>query len=166
MVVLRKVFHGIGSFRGEHPVEAQHEFLCEGQDLTACTSRLYRFFEGYELIRYGRLDIVESESLRADDPAFPARLEKSLEVHRQRVRSFLDELKGEGVESISALENLPQGYQSKTLHTVTHLLDGFFGIDSHFYNLVEGSHGVSAELSTRISDNPRCFMLLAVRAAA
>lgn len=162
----RKVFHRIGPARGDNAVEAFHEFLCEGQDLAACTSRLFSFFESYELIRYGHLDVIESKSLRADDPDFPLRLEKSLEIHGQRVRSFLDELIREGVDSISALEKLPQGYQSKTLHTVTHLLDGFFGIDSHFYNLVEGSHGVSEDLLQRISGNPRGFMLLSVRAAA
>ena len=163
---MRKVFHKIGPLRGENTVEAFHEFLCEGRDLAACTSRLFTFFEGYELIRYGHLDVIEGKSLRADDPAFPLRLEKSLEIHRRRVRSFLEELKREGVDSISALENLSQGYQSKTLHTVTHLLDGFFGIDSHFYNLVEGSHGVSDGLRQRISGDPRGFMLLSVRGAA
>jgi hypothetical protein len=69
------------------------------------------------------------------------------------------------VESLGDLESLPQGYQSKTLHTLTHLLDGFFGIDSHFYNLIEGSHGVSAGLRGKIDSSPGGYMLLAVRAS-
>ena len=107
----------------------------------------------------------EAESLTAEDPRFPGRLEDALAENSRRVRAFLEELHGEGVDTLMQLETLPQGYQSKTLHTVTHLLDGFFGIDSFFYNLVEGSHGISDELRKKIAAEPAAYMLIAVKAS-
>ena len=50
------------------------------------------------------------------------------------------------------------------LHVITHLLDGFFGIDSYFYNLVEDSHWVSEELRATIKTSPSRYWLIAVEA--
>jgi hypothetical protein len=76
---------------------------------------------------------------------------------------MLAHLKEEGVTSLDQLPELEQGYVTKILHTLTHLLDGFIGIDSVFYNLVEDSHRVSAGLSDAIRANPADYWLVPVR---
>jgi hypothetical protein len=161
----RKIYHDVGRDGDRSTLESYHEFLSEGADLSTCTRRLFTFLENYQLVRYRRVEVVEKSCLSASHGSFPGRLDNSLEVNRQRIRSFLEELRQEGVEGLADLENLPQGYQSKTLHTLTHLLDGFFGIDSHFYNLIEGSHGVSAGLKKKIDSDPGGYRLLALRAS-
>lgn len=161
----RKIYHDVGRPRDRSSLESYHEFLSEGADLSVCRGKLFTFLDSYQLVRYRRVEVVEKSCLSAADGGFPGRLDDSLEINRQRIRSFLEELRQEGVESLGDLESLPQGYQSKTLHTLTHLLDGFFGIDSHFYNLIEGSHGVSAGLRGKIDSSPGGYMLLAVRAS-
>ncbi len=52
---------------------------------------------------------------------------------------------------------MPQGYKSKMLHVITHFLDGFFGIDTFFYNLEEDSHWVSEELQKKIAEAPTYY---------
>jgi hypothetical protein len=163
--MLRKIYHDVGRARDRSSLESYHEFLSEGADLRACTERLFTFLENYQLVRYRSVEVVEKSCLSAADGSFSGRLDDSLEVNGQRIRSFLEELRQEGVEYLTDLESLPQGYQSKTLHTLTHLLDGFFGIDSHFYNLIEESHGVSARLKKKIKSDPDGYMLLALRAS-
>jgi hypothetical protein len=58
---------------------------------------------------------------------------------------------------------LQQGYVTKVLHTLTHLLDGFIGIDSVFYNLVEDSHWASEGLLKALQDTAGEYWLVPVR---
>jgi hypothetical protein len=62
-----------------------------------------------------------------------------------------------GIEDLLALK---PGYPSKVLHILTHMLDGFIGIDSAFYNLVEDSHWLSEPLRTTILRNPEGYWLV------
>ena len=78
-------------------------------------------------------------------------------------RRMLAHLKEEGVTSLEQLPDLPQGYVTKVLHTLTHLLDGFIGIDSVFYNLVEDSHRISTELMASLRTAPANYWLVPVR---
>jgi hypothetical protein len=64
---------------------------------------------------------------------------------------------------VDQLLTLKQGYATKILHTLTHLLDGFIGIDSAFYNLVEDSHWVSGELAEAIRVAGAEYWLVPVR---
>jgi len=163
--MVRNVFHDIGKSRKDSAVEARHEFLVEGGDLDDCARRIHSFLDSYQLVRYGTTEIDRGRSLSAADPRFFTRLEEALAGNGTRVRAFLAELRQDGIERMEQLERMSQGYQSKTLHTLTHLLDGFFGIDSYFYNLVEGSHGLTAELRAGIEAAPRNYMLVAVKAS-
>jgi hypothetical protein len=163
--MLRKVFHDIDKSREYPSVEALHEFLVEGDDLDACARRIRAFLDSYQLVRYGSIAIDRKRSLPAADPGFLLRLDEALAENAGRIRAFLDELRQDGFERMEQLEVMPQGYQSKTLHTVTHLLDGFFGIDSFFYNLVEGSHGLTGEMRARMEAAPQGYMLVAVKAS-
>jgi hypothetical protein len=72
-------------------------------------------------------------------------------------------LKEEGVTSLDQLPHLEQGYVTKVLHTLTHLLDGFIGIDSVFYNLLEDSHQVSGSLAADIQASPTAYWLVPIR---
>ena len=164
--MVEMIFHDPAKSGEGSAVDARHEFLVQGVDLSACTARIHTFLEEYQLVRYGQVEVIESASLTGRDPAFAARLEEALSENRRRIRAFLEELRGEGVENLRQLETLPQGYQSKTLHTVTHLVDGFFGIDSFFYNLVEGSHGVSEDLMGRMAADPVGYRLISLKASA
>ena len=163
--MVRKIFHDLDKVGQQSAVNARHEFLVQGEDIPSCSKRIHTFLDGYQLVRYGTVEIEEATSLAGNSPGFPGRLEDAISENRRRIRDFLQELHKEGVETLLQLETLPQGYQSKTLHTVTHLLDGFFGIDSFFYNLVEGSHGISDELRKKIAAEPAAYMLIAIKAS-
>ena len=78
-------------------------------------------------------------------------------------RRMIEHLKEEGATTLEDLLSVKQGYATKILHTLTHLLDGFIGIDSVFYNLVEDSHWVSEELSEAIRGQQEEYWLVPVR---
>ena len=52
----------------------------------------------------------------------------------------MDELIKAKIYRAEDFHNIKQGYLSKTLHILSHFLDGFIGIDSYFYNLIDDSH--------------------------
>ena len=64
------------------------------------------------------------------------------------------------------LNDMGQGYKSKILHTLTHFLDGFFGIDTCFYNLEEDSHWLSDGLAAEIKKYPKKFWLLRAKCSS
>ena len=76
---------------------------------------------------------------------------------------MLEHLREEGIDTLEQLLDLEQGYETKILHTLTHMLDGFIGIDSFFYNLIEDSHTVSRTLKNTISEFPNEHWLVPVR---
>lgn len=81
-------------------------------------------------------------------------------ANRQLVGELLGELGEGGFEKLTDLLEMRQGYESKLLHSITHLLDGFFGVDTVFYNLEEDSHGISDRLVMAIKANPAGFWLV------
>ncbi len=161
--MIRKVFHDIAR-RHESGLEAYHEFLVEGPGIDAAASRVRRFLQEYQLVRYGSVEIRPEDSLEGADPSFAGRLGHGVEENRRRVRGFIEELRSEGVVGVEELADMGQGHLSKTVHTISHLLDGFFGIDSFFYNLVEDSHWVSDQTRSKIAGSPDRYMIVAVRA--
>jgi len=60
------------------------------------------------------------------------------------------------------IQQMGQGYQSKIFHTIAHLLDGFFGIDTLLYNLEDDSHWLSAERRRQIEAAPHTCWLMKV----
>ncbi len=89
-------------------------------------------------------------------------IERYVLENRKVVKEFLNELGTEGYKSLEHIAQVPQGYLSKLVHTVAHLLDGFFGIDSRFYNLEEESHWVSPQLYQQIKLYPGEFWIIEV----
>ena len=141
-----------------------HETLTGGPDFKVCKRKVLHFFQNYQLVRYSHINILEEDSVPASSPVFLDRVEKAILKNRRTVHDLIKELQGEGVITLDDLQELPQGYKSKMLHTVTHFLDGFFGIDTYFYNLEEDSHWVSEELQKKIEASPSGYWLLTLEA--
>ena len=144
-------------------VEGRHVFLLKSADAAECLERVQRYLSSYDLLRYSRVESGDAPPMPASDPDFQSRLEEGMGENRRRLRSLLDELRREGIETLEDLGELSQGHLTNTLHTVTHLLDGFFGIDSHFFNLVEGTHEVSDVMREKMASDPGQYMLVEVR---
>ena len=142
----------------------QHEILVKGVDFETCKAKVLQFFERYELVRYSRIDIAQDASLAAKDPDFGGRLQKAIVRNRGILQELIGELQREGVDTLHDLSVLPQGYKTKMLHVITHILDGFFGIDTYFYNLEEDSHWVSDTLSSKIRTDSSHYWLLMIEA--
>jgi hypothetical protein len=133
--------------------------LSEGKSPEACKTQVMNFFEQTTLVRYDNI-VVDEIILSATDPKFSEELDLGLKRNRQTLRKFIDELGETGFETRSDLMAVDQGYQSKILHIIAHFLDGFVGIDSVFYNLVEDSHWLSNDTKEQIDQEPDRFNLL------
>ena len=141
-----------------------HELLVRGSGFEPSKKKVLLFFRKYQLVRYSEITINEGTSVSATNPKFLGRLEKTIRANHRILRGLIKELQVEGVMNLDDLNALPQGYKTKMLHVITHFLDGFFGIDTYFYNLVEDSHWVSEEMRRRIAENPSDFWLLSLDA--
>jgi len=144
------------------PLEARHLLLVEGADRQTAVGLVRRFFARTPLVQYEQIELPDAGTLAGHEPAFQERLTAGLTGNQQVLAGLLVELAEEGVSRLADLQDLGQGYHSKLLHTVAHLLDGFFGIDSHFYNLAEDSHRISDACRTRIAAAPGSFWLVEV----
>jgi hypothetical protein len=140
----------------------KHIILVEGDTLETCKSYVLNFFEQTSLVHYDRITI-EDEILSANDPAFKAKLENGLKKNKTTLIRFIDELGASGFKKKCDLIDLNQGYQSKILHIIAHFLDGFIGIDSVFYNLIDDSHWLSDETRDKIEQQPDRFRLLSLK---
>jgi hypothetical protein len=141
-------------------LEINHLFLTHGTSLENAQGRVTDFLERTILVKYGRVQLLPDTSLDGDHPRFEEIMEAGLAKNREVLSGLLTELDNEGIRTLAGLADMPKGYQSKLLHTVAHLLDGFFGIDSAFYNLEEDSHLVSQQLHRQIRQDPSLFYLI------
>jgi len=142
-----------------------HEILVKGNGYQVCRERVLAFFNTYQLVRYSHIDTVEKKSLPASSPEFEDRLQRAVLRNRRILNDLTRELQEENVLTLDDLRVMPQGYKSKMLHVITHLLDGFFGIDTCFYNLEEDSHWVSDEFRQKVKALPSHYWLLYIEAA-
>lgn len=141
-----------------------HDILVAGPSLDVGAQKVARFFLHYELVRYDDIRVVRDKCLAATEADFPLRIEAGVAANRRIVAEVIDALRQEGVNSWEELQHMSQGYGSKMLHTLAHVLDGFFGIDTIFYNLPEDSHWISAQLQQEILASPANYWLVAVEA--
>lgn len=146
--------------------EETHEFLVEGADFKECHHKVHRFFERTVLVKYDVVHVEEENSLPADNADFFARIEAGIMENRKIAAGMVQELRESGFKDLDDLVRMNQGYESKILHTLTHLLDGFFGIDSFFYNLAEDSHLLSDQLREKIAGQRKGYWLLRVHTAS
>lgn len=141
-----------------------HKVLSSGPDFESCARKVLSFFQAYQLVRYSQINILKEDSLPASHPEFWNKIGKAVLENHLVLKQLIKELGDEGVTNLKDLEELPQGYKSTMLHTVTHFFDGFFGVDTYFYNLEEDSHWVSEELTEKMHAYPDHFWILALEA--
>ena len=141
-------------------LKATHSLLVKGDDLESCRQRVLHFFSSNILARYDKVVINDSKSFQASDESFWKMVRQGNEDNQLAVAGLIRELQDAGLNTLNELNDMEQGYKSKLLHTLTHLLDGFFGIDTCFYNLDEDSHWLGDELAKTIKEQPEKFWLL------
>ena len=142
-----------------------HWMLCAGDDFATARAAVLSFFKKSILLSYDDIDVAEHDACSAVDEGFWRELTEGIAANRLVLRGFIDELQTEGCREIDDLTALPLGYPSKVLHLIAHLLDGFIGIDSVFYNLLEDSHWLSDGLGDSIRKNPSKYWLIRVEAS-
>jgi len=143
------------------PNSTVHLLLTIGTDQDDAQARVQRFFAKNFLVKYDQVIILVERTANASEADFGKRLAEGVAANHRVVAGLLGELGEGGFEKLTDLLEMRQGYESKLLHMITHLLDGFFGIDSVFFNLEEDSHGISERLATAIKANPAVFWLVA-----
>lgn len=140
-----------------------HWLLCAADDFDAACVAARNFFRTSLLLHYDTVEPLAEGSWHAGAAGFWPAIEAGIAENRQVLAGLLGDLKAEGIHDVAALVDLPMGYESKVLHTIAHLLDGFIGIDSVFYSLVEDSHWLSAQLGATIRQQPARYWLVRVR---
>ena len=139
-----------------------HDFLIKSSDFSSAKEQVERFLEETTLIRYGSVTIDQDKSFSAEQKKFWAALDRGVAENRKTVENLIDELEQCGYSSLQDLFFIKQGFESKILHTVTHMLDGFIGVDSAFYNLIEDSHWLSPSLRREITSHMHEYWLVRV----
>ncbi len=140
----------------------QHDLLLESSNRKKAELHARYFCEHNDLVRYDSIIIESDAILCGTDTEFITMLNKGLEGNKKAINGLIEELRTEGALDPQAWPTLQQGYATKLLHTFIHLLDGFFGIDSVLYNLVENSHQVTGALLSRINEHPGKYWLVPV----
>ncbi|MDW8136201.1 MAG: hypothetical protein RMI74_05360 [Thermodesulfobacterium sp.] len=138
----------------------EHLFLVSGESKEEAISKVKHFLKSYELVRYDQFEI--KDVLNGIYEGFLKNLEEALQKNQQILEGFIKELIEAGFAKTENFKNLPQGYLSKLFHTIAHFLDGFFGIDSYFYNLVEDSHFLSFSIQEDLKKQPEKYFLILV----
>ena len=142
----------------------EHDLLVTGVDFAACEKRVRRFFATSQLVHYDFIEIDRELTCNGTDSRFTERLEQAVAENRRVLSELLTNLEHEGCRNLPDLLTLPQGFQSKMLHTVSHLLDGFFGIDSKLFDIDEISHWITGNRRNELEAKPDNCWLVKVKA--
>lgn len=141
-----------------------HLFLAQAGTAEEACRHVERYLTGNPLLSYDTLQVLPEEANRGDEEAFWDTMDEGLLANRSFAHRMVGHLEKEGVQNLRQLAELRQGYATKVLHTLVHLLDGFIGIDSVLYNLIDDSHDVDHQLRRTMRDNPSRYWLVRVRA--
>lgn len=131
-------------------MDSAHIFLVTGGNYLNAKGKVEHFLKQNLLVRYTTLLFDDQQATDNLQKQFHETIKWAEEQNRLTLQGLLTEFTDLGYESLSDLARMPQGYESKLLHTITHLLDGFFGLDSFFYNLVEESNWISPSFLKKI----------------
>lgn len=131
-------------------MDSSHIFLVSGENYPEAKGKVEHFLTKNLLVRYSALLFDDEKAMDNLQEQFFATIRWAEEQNVLTLQGLLSEFVDLGYDTVSDLSRVPQGYESKLLHTVTHLLDGFFGLDSFFYNLVEDSNRISTSLLEKI----------------
>ena len=137
-----------------------HKILVAGDSYEHCAQQVRRFFDLTSLVIYDCIEPRRELSRSGLDTDFSARIEEAIDRNRRLVREFTADLEKAGVRSTAELPSVEQGFVSKTLHILAHFLDGFIGIDSHFYNLPDDSHWLPSPTAAAIAADPGRYWLI------
>lgn len=139
-----------------------HLFLATGDSLAQARQQTAHFMNTTQLVVYQSTTINDSEIRSGVWEHFWIEMETGIAANRAFCNTLLKELQGTGLTELEDLLAIQKGYPSKLLHILTHMLDGFIGTDSVFYNLVEDSHWLSEPLRTTIRQKPESYWLVPV----
>jgi hypothetical protein len=145
-------------------LEVTHKILTMEPDLEKGAAHVLRFLDRTTLVHYDAVRVVTEQCCSGTDPRFWPCLEQGLADNHRVLTQLIGELRAAGTKEFNDLPAMPQGFQSKIFHTMAHLLDGFFGIDSQFYSLPEDSHWLGESLRKQIEASPEEFWLVTVKA--
>ena len=134
-------------------MDSAHVFLVAGNDRSDAKRKVEHFLRKNLLVRYTTLLFEDERTVNNLAEQFQQTIQWAIEQNKLTLQNLLTEFSDFGYEAISDLSRLPQGYESKLLHTITHLLDGFFGLDSFFYNLIEDSNWLSPSLEAKMEQS-------------
>jgi hypothetical protein len=140
-----------------------HLFLAVGDSRMQARQQAAHFMNTTQLVVYESITIIDTEIRAGDSKHFWVEIEKGITANRTFCNALLKELLQEtGLTKLEDLIAIKKGYPSKLLHILTHMLDGFIGTDSVFYNLVEDSHWLTEPLRSAIQKNPASYWLVPV----
>ncbi|MFH0783425.1 MAG: hypothetical protein V2B20_15935 [Pseudomonadota bacterium] len=141
---------------------SQHRMLLSGNSFEHCCNQLHKFFDLTSLVIYDCIEARQELSLSGLDAAFFASIATAENRNRSMVQELIAELEKSGIHNTKDLPHIAQGYVSKTFHILSHFLDGFIGIDSYFYNLLDDSHWLPLPTVLRIQESPEHYWLIHV----
>ncbi len=140
--------------------------LLVGDSFDHCNEQVHKFFDLTSLVIYDCIVAIESQSYSSLDADFFDRIVAAEKYNRQMVQNLIDELIKAKIQKTEDFINIEQGYQSKTLHILSHFLDGFIGVDSYFYNLIDDSHWLPPKTAQAIHDKSHHFWLVHINGFA
>lgn len=139
---------------------SQHKILLHGESYVHCSEQVRKFFDLTSLVIYDCIEIRREQSYSAIDPTFWQELTTATDKNHDAVTELLNELQHNNIDSLKDIGTIKQGYVSKVFHILSHFLDGFIGIDSSFYNLLDDSHWLPVPTANSIRQNPEEYWLL------
>lgn len=139
---------------------SNHLVLVSAPEYDSACSQVRDFFDNTLLVRYDRIDIRPQESFRGTEDSFDRALRKGVAANRSTLQRFIGEFEKTGFRDIGDLKRVECGYPSKLLHIITHFLDGFIGIDSKFYNLIDDSHWLPEDTAEAIATAPEHYFVI------
>lgn len=138
----------------------EHDLLVSGPDRETCEHHIRLFFDKSQLVHYDSIDFDRPRCVNGADPRFHDLLHSAIAGNRKILAELLAKLRDEGCTSLDDLLVMPQGFMSKLLHTMCHLLDGFFGVDSRFFDIDEISHWLTENRRKELERTPeRCWLM-------
>lgn len=144
----------------DNPNDQYHLFLATGNNRTQARGQAAHFMNTTQLVTYQSITIKDEEIVPATNKHFWTEIEEGIAANRAFCSTLLQELQETGLKEVEDLLTIQPGYPSKLLHILTHMLDGFIGTDSVFYNLIEDSHWLSETLRATIQQNPDNYWLV------
>ena len=143
----------------------EHDILVSAPDLETAERHIRLFFDKSQLVHYDTIEIDYESCANGSDTRFETLLSKGTDGNHEILAELLDKLQKEGeCKKLEDILVMPQGFQSKLLHTISHLLDGFFGVDTRFYDIDEISHWITENRKKQIDESPQSCWLLRVKA--